>query len=159
VSYAFGLLDTTTNANTRTMIGFGNFNNAMVLSSSATILSLSNQFIGIIQEVGASVWSFYTRGTGATTPTATSITCATTNTGWYTITFQNDVNSNDVTITLKYVAGGAVSTATQTYTCGGASTLATSQACYPILQRSMAQAGGTTGSAIMAISGLKFYTR
>jgi hypothetical protein len=160
VSYSFGLLDTTTNQPTRTIIGFGNFGSpGVVLSNTATVASLTNQFIGIIQETGENFFSFYTRGTGVTTPTVSTITCATTNTGWYTITFHNDVNSNDVIITVKYVAGGAITTATQTYTCGGANTLSTSQACYPILQRSMGTAGGITGSAILAINSLKFYTR
>ena len=159
VTYSFGLLDTTTNASTRTMIGFGNFNAAVTLDNTNTVASRTNQFLGIIQETGEGFFSFYTRGTGVTTPTVSTVTCGTTNTGWYTVTFHNDVNSSNVTITLKYVAGGSVTTATQTYTCGGANTLSTSQACYPILQRSMAALGGTTGAAILAINGLKFYTR
>jgi hypothetical protein len=161
VSYSFGLLDTTTNAGTRTMIGFGNFNTSVTLSTTATVAAVTNQFLGIIQETGESVFSFYSKGPGATgaTPVASTVTCTTTNTGWYTVTFHNDVNSSSVVITLKYVAGGAVTTATQTVVCGGANTLSTSQACYPILQRAMAAAGGTTGSAILAISGLRFYTR
>ena len=159
ITYSFGLLDTSTNASTRTMIGFGNFNAFVTLNNTTTVASLTNQFLGIIQESGENFFSFYTRGTGATTPTVSTVTCTTTNTGWYTVTFYNDANSNDVLITLKYVAGGSVTTATQTYTCGGANTLATSQACYPILQRSMSSSGGITGSAILAINGLKFYTR
>jgi hypothetical protein len=157
VTYSFGLLDTSTNAGTRTIIGIGNFNAAVVLNSSTTVASLTNQFLGIIQESGENFFSFYTRGTGTTTPTVSTVTCTTPNTGWYTVTFHNDVNSSNVTITLKYVVGGVVTTATQTYLCGGANTLATSQACYPILQRSMTAA--ITGAAILGINGLKFYTR
>jgi hypothetical protein len=160
VTYSFGLLDTSTNAATRTLIGFGNFGSpGVTLNATTAISSLTNQFIGIIQESNENVFSFYTRGTGATTPTASSISCTTPNNGWYTVTFHNDVNSNDVIITLKHVLGGVLSTATQTYTCGGANTLSMSQACYPILQRTMSSSGGVTGSAILAINGLKFYTR
>jgi len=159
ITYSFGLLDTSTNASTRTIIGIGNFNTAVVLNSTTAVSSLTNQFLGIIQETGETVFSFYTRGTGTTTPTASSVTCQTPNTGWYTVTFHNDVNSSNVTITLKYVQGGSVTTSTQTYLCGGANTLSTSQACYPILQRSMSSAGGTSGSSILAMNSLKFYTR
>ena len=160
VSYSFGLLDTSTNAATRTLIGFGNFGSpGVTLNATTAISSLTNQFIGIIQESNETVFSFYCRGTGATTPTASTISCTTPNNGWYTVSFHNDANSSDVIITLKHVLGGVVSTATQTYTCGGANTLSTSQACYPILQRTMSSSGGTTGSAMLAINGLKFYTR
>jgi hypothetical protein len=164
VTYGFGLLDTTINAGTRTMIGFGNFNNSVALSSTATVAAVTNQFIGIIQEVGETTFSFYTKGPGATgTTVASTVPCGTTSTAWYTVTFHNDPSSFNVTITLKYVVlisgNPTVATATQTFLCGGANTLSTSQACYPILQRSMAAAGGTTGSAILAINGLKFYTR
>jgi hypothetical protein len=161
VSYSFGLLDTTTNAATRTMIGFGNFNSFTTLNNTITVQSVANQFIGIIQESGDNFFSFYSKGPGASgiTPIVSTVTCGTTNTGWYTVTFHNNVNSNDVLITLKYVAGGAVTTATQTITCGASNTLSTSQACYPIMQRAMASAGGTTGSAILALNSMKFYTR
>lgn len=159
VSYSFGLLDTTTNASTRTIIGLGNFNSAVVLNATTTVASLTNQFIGVIQETGESVFSFYTRGTGTTTPTASTVACTTPNVGWYTLVLHNDVNSNNVIITLKHVSGGVATTATQTYVCGGANTLSTSQACYPIMQRSMSSAGGTTGSAIMAMNSMRFYTR
>jgi hypothetical protein len=100
ITYSFGLLDTSTNASTRTIIGFGNFNAFVTLNSTTTVASLSNQFLGIIQESGENFFSFYTRGTGVTTPTVSTITCTTPNTGWYTCTFQNDVNSSNVTITL-----------------------------------------------------------
>ena len=161
VTYSFGLLDTTTNAATRTMIGFGNFNVAAPLSTTETVLAVTNQFLGIIQEVGESVFSFYSKGPGASgiTPIASTVPCTTTNTGWYTVTFHNDANSSNVTITLKYIVAGTITTSTQTITCGGANTLSTSQACYPLLQRAMASSGGTTGSAILAMNGLKFYTR
>ena len=161
ITYNFGLLDTTTNAATRSIIGIGNFNTAVVLSSTATVQSLTNQFVGIIQEVGETVFSFYSKGPGASgiTPIASTVACTTVNTGWYTATFHNDVNSSNVIITIKYVVGGVITTSTQTILCGGANTLSTSQACYPIIQRSMASAGGTTGSAILAINSLKFYTR
>jgi hypothetical protein len=141
------------------MIGFGNFTAFVTLTNTATVLSKTNQFLGIIQESGENFFSFYTRGTGATTPIVSTVPCTTTSTGWYTLTFHNDANSSDVLITLKYVAGGSVTTATQTYTCGGANTLATSQACYPILQRSMSSAGGISGSSILGLGGLKFYVR
>jgi len=161
VSYSFGLLDTTTNAGTRTIIGIGNFSAAVTLSTTATVQALTNQFVGIIQEVGETVFSFYSKGPGASgiTPIASTVACTTVNTGWYTVSFHNDVNSSNVIITIKYVVGGVITTSTQTILCGGANTLSTSQACYPIIQRSMASAGGTTGSAIMAINSLKFYTR
>jgi hypothetical protein len=143
------------------MIGFGNFGSSFeVLNNTVSVQSVAKQFLGIIQESGESFFSFYSRGASTgMTPVVSTVTCTTTNTGWYTVTFHNDVNSNDVLITLKYVAGGAVTTATQTITCGASNTLSTSQACYPYLQRAMASSGGTTGSAILAINGLKFYTR
>jgi hypothetical protein len=143
------------------MIGFGNFNVAAPLSTTETVLAVTNQFLGIIQEVGESVFSFYSKGPGASgiTPIASTVPCTTTNTGWYTVTFHNDANSSNVTITLKYIVAGTITTSTQTITCGGANTLSTSQACYPLLQRAMASSGGTTGSAILAMNGLKFYTR
>lgn len=161
ITYNFGLLDTTTNAGTRTIIGIGNFNSAVVLNTTTTVQSLTNQFVGIMQEVGETVFSFYSKGPGASgiTPIASTVACTTVNTGWYTVSFHNDVNSSNVIITIKYVVGGVITTSTQTILCGGANTLSTSQACYPIIQRSMASAGGTTGSAIMAINSLKFYTR
>ena len=143
------------------MIGFGNFNSFATLSNTATVQSVASQFIGIIQESGDNFFSFYSKGPGASgiTPIVSTITCTTVNTGWYTVSFNNVVNSNDVIITLKYVAGGAITTATQTITCGASNTLATSQACYPIMQRAMSSAGGTTGSAILALNSMKFYTR
>jgi hypothetical protein len=162
VTYSFGLLDTTTNQATRTIIGFGNFTSSFeTLSNTATVAAVTKQFLGIIQESGENFFSFYSKGPGATgiTPVVSTVPCTTPNTGWYTVTFHNDVNSNDVLITLKYVAGGVATTATQTITCGGSNTLSTSQACYPYLQRAMSSSGGVTGSALLAINGLKFYTR
>jgi hypothetical protein len=161
ITYSFGLLDTSTNAGTRTMIGIGNFNAAVTLSSTATVQSITNQFVGIIQEVGSNVFSFYSKGPGASgiTPIASTVACTTVNTGWYTVSFHNDVTSSNVIITIKYVVGGVITTSTQTILCGGANTLSTSQACYPIMQRAMASAGGTSGSAILAMNGMKFYTR
>jgi hypothetical protein len=143
------------------MIGIGNFNAAATLSTTATVAAVSNQFLGIIQEVGETVFSFYSKGPGASgiTPIASTVACTTVNTGWYTVVFHNDVNSSNVIITIKYVIGGVITTSTQTILCGGANTLSTSQACYPIMQRAMAAAGGTTGSAIIAMNGMKFYTR
>ena len=161
VTYSFGLLDTSTNATTRTMIGFGNFGSSFeVLSNTVSVQSVAKQFLGIIQESGESFFSFYSRGpSSGITPVVSTVACTTPNTGWYTVTFHNDANSNDVLITLKHVSGGVLTTATQTITCGASNTLQTSQACYPYLQRAMSSSGGTTGSAILAISGLKFYTR
>jgi hypothetical protein len=161
ITYSFGLADTSTNASTRTMIGFGNFNLFATLGSTATVAGVSQQFLGIIQETGENFFSFYSKGPGATGTlfTQNTVTCQTPSTGWYTVTFLNDANSSNVTITLKFIVNNTVTTATQTIACGGANTLSTSQACYPLLQRAMSATGGTTGAAILAINGLKFYTR
>jgi hypothetical protein len=160
VTYGFALLDTSTNAATRTMIGFGNFNTFMTLNATSQVGSVANQFIGIVQEVGSNEFVFYTKGPGATgTGVASTVSCTTPTTGWYTVTFQNEPASANVTITLTMSNGLVNVTDSHTFLCGGANTIGYNQACYPILQRSMASAGGTTGSAILAINGLKFYTR
>ncbi len=75
------------------------------------------------------------------------------------MTFHNEPSSSNVTVTLTLANSGNNFTDSHTFTCGGANTLSTSQACYPILQRSMASVSGNTGSAMLAINGLKFYTR
>jgi hypothetical protein len=140
------------------MIGLSLGTTVNTLSNTATVAQVTTQFIGIIQEVGANTFSYYSRGSASgTTPVDSTITCQTVNTGWYTFTLHNDFGSNDVTMTLRYSVGGTTSTNSHTITCGSTSTISTSTASYILMQRNMGSSGGTTGAGILSLGSIKYY--
>lgn len=158
-TYSFGLLDTSPNAATRTMIGLSNGSAVNTLNATATVASITTQFIGIMQEAGDSNFSFYTRGSSSNTTVDSGILCTTPTTAWYTLTIHNNVNSANVILTLTRAVVGSVTTATQTFICGNTNSISTSNASYVLIQRNMASASGTTGSSILALGGIKLYFR
>lgn len=159
-TYSFGITDTSTNAATRTMIGLTQSASINTLNSTATVASITTQFIGIIQEVGESTFSFYSRGSGGNTKIDSLIPCTTPTTSWYTLTLHNQPSSDNVTVSLtQHTLGSSVNTATWLATCGTTNTMSTNSASYVLMQRNMASASGTTGSSTLALGGIKMYYR
>ena len=156
VVMGFGLGDTTVNASTRTMIGLFQSNTAPVLNNTATVASIVVPSMGIIQESGENVWSFNTRGSSSSTKVPTLISCQTISNTWFILEMVNQVNSNDVTITLTDQESGSV--ATQTFTCGTTATLNITGANFLQQQRNMSSTGGTTGSAILQTASFRVWS-
>ena len=157
--FSFGLEDTSTNALTRTFIGIQQTPSVNTLNNTTTVQSLTVQSLCIMQESSESTFSFYSRGASSFNKVSTTIPCTTPSVGWYTLVLHNDAGSNDVIMTLKYVAIGSVIQESTTFTCGTASAPVVSSACYAVLQRNMSSAGGVTGSAILSLGGVKMLLR
>ena len=158
-TYSFALEDTTTNALTRSLIGLLQSTAPIVLNNTATVQSINDQSIGIMQESGENVWSFYTRGASSFQKFASSIPCTTPSTVWNTITLHNPPGSYDVIVSLTSASLTSTVTESRTFTCGTASTPLTTAPLYVILQRSMSSAGGVTGSASLSLGGIKMLYR
>jgi hypothetical protein len=159
VVLSFGIADTTSQAAgpTRTMVGLFQSATAPTLSSTATIANIpSIQSMGIIQEAGETVWSFNTRGSGGSTKVATSVSCSTASTTWYVLEIVNASNSNDVSMTLT--DEGTNQSVQQMFTTGTSLTMNNTSQCYLQLQRSMAKAGGATGSAQLCTASFRVWT-
>jgi hypothetical protein len=155
VVMGFGLGDTTTNASTRTMIGLFQSNTAPVLNNTATVASIVVPSIGIIQESGENVWSFNTRGSVSSTKVPTTISCQTPSNTWFILEIYNQVNSNDITMSLTDQDAGI---ATQTFTCGTSSTLNITGSNFLQQQRNMSIIGGLTGSAILQTASFRVWS-
>ena len=156
VVIGFAISDISTNAPTRSMIGLFKSTTKPTLNSSTTVASITTQSMGIIQESGENVFSFNTRGLVSSTKVATSISCQTPNTTWYTLEMINYVNSSDIIMTLTDQDDGS---ATQTFTCGiTSSTLETTGPLYIQLQRNMAISGGITGSALLQTASFRLWS-
>ena len=138
------------------MIGLFQNTVAPVLNNTATIASITTQSMGIIQESGANVWSFNTRGNTSATTVATTISCQTPSNTWFVLEMINPVNSNDIIMILKDQEAGT--SATQTFTCDTTSTLSISNQNYIQLQRNMSSAGGITGSAVLQTASFRLWT-
>jgi hypothetical protein len=158
-TYSFALMDTSTNAATRTMIGISQNAGVNTLNATATVASITQQFVGVVQEVGESTFSFYSRGSTGNTKVDSQVSCTTPNSGWYTLTLHNQPNSDIVRLTLTHVAIGTTSTSSLDITCGTTNTINTTSPCYPLLQRNMASASGTTGSGSLGLGAIKMYYR
>lgn len=152
----FCLNDTSTNASTRSMLGLFQSTTAPVLNNTATIASLTTQSIGIIQEVGENVWSFYTRGSTGSTKIATSISCQTPSNNWLQLEILNLVNSNDIIMTLKDLDAGTF--ATQNFTCNTVNSISNANQNYIQIQRNMASASGVAGSALIQTASVRIWS-
>jgi hypothetical protein len=151
----FSLGDSTTNAQTRTMIGLFQSTTPPVLNTLTNIASVTTQSLGIVQEVGENVWSFNTRGSTSSTKVATTISCQTPTTTWYVLEMINFVNSTDILMKLTSQDG---TSASQLFTCGLVSTMSTTGLNFIQLQRNMASVGGLTGSAILQTSSFRLWS-
>jgi hypothetical protein len=158
--YSFSIEDTfysPTIAPTRTLIGLIQSSSVPALNSTASVHSLTIHSCCIIQEVGESVFSFYTRGTSGFVKTATTISCATPNFSWYTLTIENQPYSPDITMILTaYTLQGSI-TATHTFTGGLTNTPSLTATNNVMILRSMAVFGGTVGSAMLSLGAVKMY--
>ena len=157
--FHFGIGDTAiSNSPTRTFVGLWGAvisGSIPVFNSTTTIQSFTTQNVGIIQEVGETAWSFYTRGSSSFTKIATGISCTAPSTTWFNLEIYNPPGTNNLILT--FVDLGNVTYATQTFVastavCGNTVPL------YFLCQRSMAIAGGINGSAIMETNGFKLLT-
>jgi archaellin len=143
------------------MIGLSNSSTPNTLSSTATVAAVTTQFIGIVQEVGETSFSYYTRGSSSSTKVDSLITCQTAsppNTGMYTLTIKNAPGSNNVDMTLEYMATGGASASTSiSFTAGTTSTISNSNACYVLMQRNLAP--GTSSAGQLSLIGIRMYYR
>lgn len=156
-SISFAIEDTV-NTSTRTMIGLSNSSTPNTLSSTATVAAVTTQFVGIVQEVGETSFSYYTRGSSSSTKVDSLITCQTPNTGMYTLTIKNAPGSNNVEMTLEYMATGGASASTSiSFTAGTTSTISNSNACYVLMQRNLAPGASSAGQ--LSLIGIRMYYR
>jgi len=157
-SYSFGIEDTVTSS-TRSMIGLFQGTTAPTLSSSATVQASTTPFCGIIQEVGESVWSFYTRGASGFVKTATDVPCSAPSSLWYQLTIENAPGSANCTMTLTALSLNTASVVrTNTFVPGAADTPGTALFNYVLLIRAMASAGGVNNTAQLSLAGVKIHT-
>lgn len=159
-SISFAIEDTV-NTSTRTMIGLSNSSTPNTLSSTATVAAVTTQFVGIVQEVGETSFSYYTRGSSSSTKVDSLITCQTAsppNTGMYTLTIKNAPGSNNIDMTLEYMATGGASASTSiSFTAGTTSTISNSNACYVLMQRNLAPGASSAGQ--LSLIGIRMYYR
>ena len=158
-TYSFGIEDSSTNAATRSLIGLLQSTAPITLNNTTTVQSINDQSIGVMQESGENVFSFYTRGASSFQKISTTIPCTTPSDLWYTLTLHNEAGSYNVTVTLSAASLTTFNTASYTFTCGTVSTPLTTQPLYVILQRSMSSAGGVTGSGTLSLGGIKMLYR
>jgi hypothetical protein len=151
----FSLGDTTTNAQTRTMIGLFQSTTPPVLNTLTNIAGVTTQSMGIVQESGENVWSFNTRGSASATKVATTISCQTPSLTWYTLEITNVVNSN--VISMKLTSQDAIS-AVQVFTCGTTATMSNTALNFIQLQRNMSSFSGLTGSAILQTASFRLWS-
>ena len=154
VVIGFSLGDSTTNAQTRTMIGLFQSTTVPVLNSSTTVASATTQSIGIVQEAGENVWSFNTRGSASATKVATTISCQTPSLTWYILEIVNVVNSNVISMKL---ANQDATSATQLFTCGTTATMSNTALNFIQLQRNMSSFSGLAGSAILQTASFRLW--
>jgi hypothetical protein len=144
----FGIGDTNA-ASTSICQMFAGFQTATVAPSFGSAPlgpNTSPNIFGIGCDYGDTVLSFYSKGsTTSNVKIATNFSCATPCTLWFNLTIYNQNNSNDVYITLAEQTTDT--SVTQMYSMIGSTNILNTSLLYPIYIRTMASAGGTTGSA------------
>jgi hypothetical protein len=129
---------------------------APLFDSTTTIQSYANQCVGLIQEAGESVWSFYTKGSSGGTKSATSVSCTTPSTTWFNLEIYNPPGADYTILTL--IDQEAMTSTTLTFAPADAFTVNTTTPLYFLCTRAMSSAGGITGSAILESEGFKLLT-
>lgn len=157
--YSFGIEDTSTNASTRSLIGLLQSTAPVVLNNTTTVQSVNDQSIGVMQESGEGVFSFFTRGASSFQKITSVIPCTTPSGLWYTLSLHNAPGSYDVIVSLTASSLTSSTTDSHTFTCGTVSTPLTTAPLYVILQRSMSSAGGVTGSGSLSLGSIKMLYR
>ena len=148
ISFGIGDSNSTATAVTQMLCGFS-------ISTTAPLFgvgvgpNVTPSIMGFGHDFGDASMSFYNRGTTTGTKTATQFSTATPSAYWFNLNIYSEIGSNAVTLVLTEVTTGLSETITYAFGAPGSTSLIvnTSQL-YPIYCRGMANAGGTTGSAI-----------
>ena len=125
--------------------------------SSTSSPYLAPSIIGVGCDLGSSVLSFYSNGTGSVTRIATTYSCATPSALWFNLTITNQNNSNIVILDLAELTTGT--NVSQSFTLSGASGIVNTALLYPVHTRAMATIGGVTGSAHTLFGRFQLYLK
>ena len=96
IKIGFTLDANTTTSFNRTMVGLFQSTARPTLDSTNTIAAVTTGSMGIVQELGETVFSFNTRGSSGSTKIPTTISCQTPNNNWYSLELFNEPNSTQL---------------------------------------------------------------
>lgn len=150
IKIGFTLDASTTTSFNRTMVGLFQSTARPTLDSTNTIASVTTGSMGIVQELGETVFSFNTRGTSGSTKIPSTIPCQTPNNNWYALEMINEPGSTTITLILTCQTDAGILTDSATFICGTTNTMPLNFS-YIHLQQNMATAGATAGSAGVAL--------